>query len=665
MSDLHEVFAAASKADTPSEAAAIYASAGLKVFPCNPATKAPVEGFMWQRQATSSPAAVARLWDRHPDAAIGLPLGSTCGLAVVDVDVPTDEKPGKADGRETVSTWAMAGHELSETLVVATPSGGTHRFYEGALKGRAHGSVDLKGEGGYVIAPGSIDARGRKWTVAEDRPIAPAPVFLRGDLKQLGGSSWASAALRGEVERVEHSRDGERNNNLNTAAFKLGQLVASGEIAEAEAVAALTAAAARIGLEEREAAATIRSGITAGKSEPRRPAPPAATTGRAVGERRMLAAVDFDPDEELPPAEWTVDGIVPEVGLGVLYGPPGAGKSFLAADLAVGVMHGGLWFSRGVSKGSVLYVAAEGGERFKMRLRAAHRAPHVDGARRVDTLLAGMGLGLAMEPPGRIVLATETPDLVTDPDVLVARVEHEVARAPEGAPLRLVVVDTYAASTPGSDENEAGAMSAVLRPLREVATRCRLFVLIVHHPAKGPGADMRGSGVMRGDVDTVIKIELPEGSATEAKNHLTRRAVVEKQRDGEDGAEMVFDLKKVRTGKVNKFGTAETTCHIVPNLHEPAEPAGARQKAPRLSAGLREFMSVVRERARDGRARIDDVREAYIATFENRETGARNWRRQASAADERGLIEFRDTANEIVLIEKFEPRPDTDMSDTP
>ncbi|WP_426765441.1 AAA family ATPase, partial [Pseudomonas aeruginosa] len=55
-----------------------------------------------------------------------------------------------------------------------------------------------------------------------------------------------------------------------------------------------------------------------------------------------------------------VRGILGEGGLSVLYGAPGAGKSFLALDLGYAVATGQPWMGRDTRQGPVIYAAGEG-----------------------------------------------------------------------------------------------------------------------------------------------------------------------------------------------------------------------------------------------------------------------------------------------------------------
>src|SRR5687768_9638876 len=55
---------------------------------------------------------------------------------------------------------------------------------------------------------------------------------------------------------------------------------------------------------------------------------------------------------------------------GVIYGPSGEGKSFVALDWALSVATGRDWQGHATKKGTVLYVVAEGGRGIKKRIAA-------------------------------------------------------------------------------------------------------------------------------------------------------------------------------------------------------------------------------------------------------------------------------------------------------
>ena len=102
----------------------------------------------------------------------------------------------------------------------------------------------------------------------------PSPVPDRhqntGRVETGSASSYGLAALRAELADVRHAAIGDRNNRVNRAAFCLGMLVAGGELDEHLVEDELLGAALDVGLPDREARASIRSGLRAGAREPRR-----------------------------------------------------------------------------------------------------------------------------------------------------------------------------------------------------------------------------------------------------------------------------------------------------------------------------------------------------------------------------------------------------------
>jgi putative DNA primase/helicase len=101
--------------------------------------------------------------------------------------------------------------------------------------------------------------------------------------------AYVTAAMQLECRKVREAAEGTRNAALNTAALKLGHYVGGGVLEESDAEAALEAAARAVGLGEEERVKTIRSGLTAGKREPRtvpeRPLPATSSAARAPATR--------------------------------------------------------------------------------------------------------------------------------------------------------------------------------------------------------------------------------------------------------------------------------------------------------------------------------------------------------------------------------------------
>jgi putative DNA primase/helicase len=91
----------------------------------------------------------------------------------------------------------------------------------------------------------------------------------------------AYAVMHAAMRSLRSAVEGERNDHLNKAAYSLGQLIGGGELSERLARDELTKAALEVGLTNRETAATIRSGLEAGKQAPRSDVLPFTDAGNA------------------------------------------------------------------------------------------------------------------------------------------------------------------------------------------------------------------------------------------------------------------------------------------------------------------------------------------------------------------------------------------------
>lgn len=144
------------------EAALRLARAGYRVFPLIANGKTPALKE-WQTIATTDPAKVRAWWSNrsYADCNIGVATGD--GLVVVDCDT----KPPSAkwpDGRHGLDSLALLDAlDLPHGMRVATPGNGIHvylatteeRFNSvDALK--AFPGIDIRGDGGYVVGPGSV-----------------------------------------------------------------------------------------------------------------------------------------------------------------------------------------------------------------------------------------------------------------------------------------------------------------------------------------------------------------------------------------------------------------------------------------------------------------------------------------------------------------------------
>lgn len=193
---------------------------GWAVFPVSHKTKKPLTPHGC-RDAKKTPGAIKAWWKRWPDASIGIATGSASNLIVIDEDI--DEDKG-LDGYHEVSDWERLNSPLPDTVRAITGRGGSHLYFHytgddihnraGILDG-----VDVRGEGGYVVAPPSIHPNGTEyqWEVApEDQPPAEVDEVVRRFLR-IGSTK----AEQKDFKLPQNIQSGERNDTLFRLACSL------------------------------------------------------------------------------------------------------------------------------------------------------------------------------------------------------------------------------------------------------------------------------------------------------------------------------------------------------------------------------------------------------------------------------------------------------------
>lgn len=285
--------------DNPLEAALDYAASGWPVLPCHavfpnsggctcgaehcasPGKHPTIRGGL--RAASRNLDRVRYWWGRWPNANVAIRTGRESRLVVLDVD------PAHG-GLETLRGLIKEHGSLPQTYTVGTGSDGLHFYFAHPGKqvrndaGRRLGpGLDIRGDGGYVIAPPSLHGSGHRYHVAADVSIERMPKWILDRLRkperkreivmpdtaQMRATRWAEAAMAGELRTLREAPEGSRNSTLNRAAFNLGQIVGAGKLPEVDVSTTLVSAGVAIGLTEREAKATVTSGLKAGVARPR------------------------------------------------------------------------------------------------------------------------------------------------------------------------------------------------------------------------------------------------------------------------------------------------------------------------------------------------------------------------------------------------------------
>lgn len=272
-------------------------------------------------------------WAEWSDSMVGVVTGHKsnggAGLVVLDIDTLEDhDVDGIGTLKELLKEMGKSLDDLPKTVEGVTPTGGQHLYYkypESAtpLKFKRHlaRGVDIQSDKQIIIVPPSYrsDKDGHySWVSSPtEREIAELPDWLLAVLLDAekpsrpsertedgervrrwddgdGGHESAEDALRDTIARLTEAVPGERNDTLNRCAFVLGKYVPKGLLDEEEVRSRLMDAAKEIGLGEAEAAATINSGLTAGKKDPHQTQ--AHGTGHGTAAQSIRQTVDLSHD---------------------------------------------------------------------------------------------------------------------------------------------------------------------------------------------------------------------------------------------------------------------------------------------------------------------------------------------------------------------------------
>ncbi len=360
--------------------------------------------------ATLNAGLVERTWRRYPNALIGAATGSKARFFALDID----NKPGGSNGYEWLAAMEEKHGPLPATARSLTANGGMHllfKYVDGVRNRGALGAgVDIRGEGGYIIMPGSVMADGREYRWADKtREIADAPDWLLDLLKPKtaqadtyrglptptgSNHAYVDASVDAELRDLAAVPMGAgRNNALNDSAFALGRWVGGGHISESDARAWLQDVARGWGRDWAKCCKTIENGLKAGIMDPRHPPEPSAgyedntrpidpelikrfiENSERKQEARATAAPKTSANDNVPPAsskfsifDWPssryvgeppvikelVEGTIPQAVPGMIAAMGDTGKSYAALELHRRVSFGSSTFDPPIFGGRVL-----------------------------------------------------------------------------------------------------------------------------------------------------------------------------------------------------------------------------------------------------------------------------------------------------------------------
>jgi len=474
-------------------AALSYVKRGFSVIPIQAREKRPLIAWEEYQDRIATEEEIKTWWAKWPEANMGIVTGKISGLVVIDLD--SEEAKNKL--KEMLPGYDLMAVPRSRTgkgwqLFFKHP-GTSIQNRAGIIPG-----LDVRGDGGYVVAPPSIHPNGKvyKWQVPLTGELPKLPV----DLFKLISSPTGNGSENVFRERFNTAQalagvpEGQRDETLFRLACKLRNADIPQSVAES-----LTLEAARNcqpPFPEREALEKIRNAYR--RYEPSKGEDKAAPSRHFS----LIDAKDLLSLEE-PETEWLWEGILPAGGLSLLVAKPKVGKTTLAFNLALAVASGRDFLGRKTKQSLAVYLALEEKRsEIRKKLKALRETPE------------GLSFHFGSAPEKAI---------------------QEVRTLIQETKAGFLVVDVLQKLCRVKDLNDYAQVTNTLEPLMATAREENCHILLTHHAGKADrqdGDDILGSTALLGGVDTSIHI----------KKREKRRSFFTIQRYGEDTPETVIEL---------------------------------------------------------------------------------------------------------------------------
>lgn len=239
----------------------------------------------------------------------------------------------------------------------------------------------------------------------------------------------------------------------------------------------------------------------------------------------IFNGLSFDEMENIPPKQWIVDKVFGRKDLGMIFGESGCGKTFVVVDMIVSLCHQEHWAdSMSINEEvNIAYFAGEGfaglAERFKAAAhsRGFSKIPNFTLFNKMPQLFLGSDVNEYQVSMKRFVAECKKRDY--KPDILI--------------------IDTLHTAIVDAEENSAKDVGRILSSCKHAISELGCSVILVHHTNKG-GNSERGSGALRGGMDFMLEVRMPEN-----KNTGYHKVCCSKLKDGEIWKEKLFSLDKV------------------------------------------------------------------------------------------------------------------------
>lgn len=419
-------------------AALHYERLGWSVIPLKPKEKTPFFPWAEFQKRKATPNEIKSWFIKTPTANIGIVTGSVSRLVVVDLDGLKGVQYG-IDHKLTSPLTQITGH--GRQLFYKYPTEGISNS-----AGKIAEGVDIRGEGGYVVAPPSVHPNGKvyqfligvpsvvKLPALPDILFAPIGTVLKNTTRTNG---WIATALEG-------LKNGNRDSTFTSV---VGKLIHNG--LDPDSIRGLLSPhALRCSFTDLDKIITSVSRYSVGQTN----------------SPQESADIETFLQEEKP-IEWICSSIIAKGAVGFVAGLPETLKTWLLMDLAVECGRGGgNWLGTFPVKGArVLFVDQE---RFKGETQ-----------RRFRKLLSGKGL-VPADVRGRLFVRCGTTTRLNLDDSFRAFREELMELKPD-----LVIVDSFA-TFHTENENDRQSIQVVLERIKQLRNEVGCTIIFIDHETK-------------------------------------------------------------------------------------------------------------------------------------------------------------------------------------
>lgn len=323
------------------DAALEYARAGFQVFPVRQSKAPYIEGGL--KNASSDPEQIRAWWTKWPYANIGIATGNAShGLVVIDLDV--DKEKG-VDGRESLRSWEAQHGVLPATLCSITGRGGNHLLYYSMQRVRNRTGVlpgvDVRGDGGYIVAPPSIHANGQRYQWCENCSIRD----LLDGIAQADQLVMQLIAFDQRIQDPEYVSNGVQYDQVIPSGQRTEKLVSfigmlrersTPEDVIAGSVRLMNAKCCQPPLSEKELQREVLPAIkNLQQGDPERSI--IKTSSAPSMPNTMVLSMDQVQEMNM---EWLIYGFIPKGAITIIAGPGGVGKTGIWCDIVASISAG-------------------------------------------------------------------------------------------------------------------------------------------------------------------------------------------------------------------------------------------------------------------------------------------------------------------------------------